>query len=78
MRTIIEYSSKLYPERLRELDNPPSRLYIEGNPDILDYIGISVIGSRTNTQYGEKMCKTFVKNLVEYNINIISGLAIRN
>lgn len=76
MRTIIEYSSKLYPERLRELDNPPSRLYIEGNPDILDYIGISVIGSRTNTQYGEKMCKTFVKNMVEYNINIISGLAI--
>ena len=35
-----------------------------------------MIGSRTNTQYGEKMCKTFVKSLVEYNINIISGLAI--
>jgi len=73
---VIEYASELYPERLRYIENPPSRLYVKGNIDILNEIGISVIGSRTNTQYGEKMCKTFVKNLVEYGINIISGLAI--
>lgn len=78
MRAIIEYSSEIYPERLKEIDKPPSRLYVEGNIDILNEIGIAVIGSRTNTLYGEKMCKTFVKDLVEYNINIISGLAIRN
>ena len=75
MRTLIEYSSNAYPERLRYIKNPPSRLYVEGNPETLKEIGIAVIGSRTNTQYGEKMCKKFVKNLVEYNINIISGLA---
>lgn len=74
-KTIIEYASDLYPERLKNIENPPSRLYVEGNIDILNEIGIAVIGSRTNTQYGEKMCKKFVKNLVEYNINIISGLA---
>lgn len=73
---IIEYSSKLYPERLREIDNPPSRLYALGNIDIINNYGIAVVGSRTNTQYGEKMCKTFTKNLVEYDLNIISGLAI--
>ena len=75
MRTIIEYASDSYPERLKYIENPPSRLYVEGNIEILNEIGIAVIGSRTNTQYGEKMCKKFVKNLVEYNINIISGLA---
>ena len=75
-RTIIEYISDLYPERLRYIKNPPTRLYVDGNAEILNEIGIAVIGSRTNTQYGEKMCKSFVKNLVEYNINIISGLAI--
>lgn len=37
--------------------------------------GIAVVGSRTNTQYGEKMCKKFVKGLLEHNVNIISGLA---
>lgn len=73
---IIEYASELYPQRLKYIKNPPSRLYVEGNYEILNEIGIAVIGSRTNTLYGEKMCKKFVKNLVEYNINIISGLAI--
>ena len=76
MRKIIEFASSAYPERLRNIKNPPSRLYVEGNIDILNEIGIAVIGSRTNTQYGEKMCKKFVKNLVEYNFNIISGLAM--
>lgn len=75
MVKLIEYFSDLYPERLRYINNPPSRLYVKGNIEILNEIGISVVGSRTNTQYGEKMCKRFVKELVEYNINIISGLA---
>ena len=76
MKAIIEYASDLYPERLKYIKNPPSRLYLQGNPEVLNEIGIAVIGSRTNTQYGENICKKFVKNLVEYNINIISGLAV--
>lgn len=72
---IIEYCNTLYPKQLREIKNPPSRLYVLGNIDILQEIGIAVVGSRTHSQYGEKMCKTFTKNLVEYNINVISGLA---
>lgn len=74
-RKIIEYASESYPKRLRYISNPPTRLYVAGNIEILNEVGIAVIGSRTNTQYGEKMCKTFVKDLVEYNVNIISGLA---
>lgn len=73
---IIEFASNLYPERLKNIKKPPSRLYVKGDVDVLNEIGLAVIGSRTNTQYGEKMCKKFVKNLVEYNINIISGLAV--
>ena len=72
---IIEYCNTLYPKQLREIKNPPSRLYVLGNIKILQDIGIAVVGSRTHSQYGEKMCKTFTKNLVEYNINVISGLA---
>ena len=76
MRVIIEYLSDSYPMRLRKIKNPPSRLYVDGNSEILNEIGFAVIGSRTNTQYGEKMCKTFVGKLVDYNINIISGMAL--
>ena len=72
---IIEYASELYPKKLRDIEKPPSRLYVLGNIEILNEVGIAVVGSRTNTEYGEKMCKKFVKGLLEYNINIISGLA---
>lgn len=72
---ILEYMSESYPKRLKEIKKPPSRLYVLGDERILNDTGIAVIGSRTNTQYGEKMCKKFVKDLLEYNIGIISGLA---
>ena len=69
---LIEYVDKKYPQRLKDIKNPPSRLYAIGNIDCLNEIGIAVIGSRTNTIYGEKVCKKFTKELVEYNINIIN------
>ena len=68
---IIEYSSNEYPERLRKIQNPPSRLYALGNIKLLDEIGIAVVGSRTNTQYGEKMCKRFVKKLIKMKGNAL-------
>ena len=71
----IEYFDSRYPEQLRELKKPPSRLYVKGDIHLLNEFGIAVIGSRKNTPYGERMCKMFVKNLVDFNINIISGLA---
>ena len=73
---LIEYADIIYPEKLRELKNPPSRLYTCGNIKLLNKKGISIVGSRSNTQYGEKMCIEFTKNLTEYNLIIISGLAI--
>ncbi len=75
-RKLIEYADTIYPEKLRELKNPPSRLYTCGNFKLLNKKGISIVGSRSNTQYGEKMCIEFTKNLTEYNLIIISGLAI--
>ena len=74
-KIIIEYFNEVYPEQLRKIKNPPSRLYAIGNVELLKEFGIAVVGSRKNTQYGERMCKTFVKDLVNYNINIISGMA---
>ena len=74
-KIIIEYFNEVYPGQLRKIKNPPSRLYAIGNVELLKEFGIAVVGSRKNTQYGERMCKTFVKDLVNYNINIISGLA---
>ena len=37
---------------------------------------IAVVGSRNNTEYGRTWCEVFCENLLEYNLNIVSGMAV--
>ena len=71
----IDIQDEKFPQRLRIIKNPPERLYIEGNIDVLNSNSIAVIGSRDCSGYGEKWCKKFVKGLVEYDLTIVSGMA---
>ena len=71
----INMNDEEYPEKLKQIKNPPKKIYIKGNVELLKQNGIAVVGSRTTSNYGRKMCKIFVNNLVGYNLNIISGLA---
>ena len=73
---IISYEEKQYPEQLRTIKNPPKQLYLKGNIMNLKEYGIAVIGTRHCSNYGRQICKIFTNNLVGYNLNIISGLAI--
>lgn len=73
---IIEYTDKVYPQKLKFLKKPPARIYTIGNIELLNENGMAVVGSRTNTNYGKKMCEKFTKEIVEYGLTIISGLAI--
>ena len=57
------------------IKNCPKKLYVEGDISILEQPGIAVIGSRDCSSYGEKWCEEFVKQLLEYNVVIVSGMA---
>lgn len=72
----LSYDSKLYPKKLRNIKEPPSQIFAIGNVNVLNDFGIAIIGSRNCTTYGTKMTKIFTRDLVKYNINIISGLAL--
>lgn len=72
----ISINSNEYPERLRNIYDPPLNLYVLGNKEILNKKGIAIVGSRDATLYGKKMAFKFAKELSEQGINIISGLAI--
>lgn len=71
----IENDSKFFPEKLAIIPNKPKQLYIEGNIQLLNSIGIAIIGTRHPSDYGKRMCKAFTKELVQYGITIISGMA---
>lgn len=74
-----EYStiiSKDYPLKLKQLKRPPFVVFYKGDLSLLNNKCISIIGSRKNTEYGEKITRQIVKELIFNNINIISGLAL--
>lgn len=72
----INMNSTYYPERLRNIADPPKELYCLGNLDLLNYKNnIAMIGSRNCSSYGERAAKDFAYNLAKEDICIVSGLA---
>ena len=72
----ISINSKEYPEKLKNIYDSPSKLYVLGNKELLQQKGIAIVGARKATQYGRKVAYKISKELAENGINIISGLAI--
>ena len=72
----ISINSKEYPKNLKNIYDPPKKIYLIGNKDLLYQKGIAIVGARDATQYGKKIAYDLAKELSEQNIVIISGLAI--
>ena len=51
--TILTYIDDLYPEKLRNISQPPPVLYVKGNAKILnDVVFVAVVGARDSDSYG--------------------------
>ena len=72
----ITIDSKEYPEKLKNIYDPPRKIYLIGNKSLLYQKGIAIVGARDATQYGKKIAYNLAKELSEQNIVIISGLAL--
>ena len=64
-----------YPEKLKQIYDPPKVLYVLGNEQILNNVSIAIVGCREATEYGKKATLYFSSNLAKQDINIVSGLA---
>ncbi|MES2953135.1 MAG: DNA-processing protein DprA [Patescibacteria group bacterium] len=65
------------PPALREIPQPPVKLYIEGAlPDPDTHIYVSFVGSRRISSYGKEACEKIIAGLAGYPFVIVSGLAI--
>ena len=74
IKTILIENPK-YPEKLRQIYDPPKKLYVMGNAEILNDLSIAIVGCRETTEYGKKAAIYFASNLAKQDINIVSGLA---
>ena len=70
----IDIESAEYPYLLRQITDPPAKLYFKGNwdPGIFNET-LSVVGSRKMTAYGEKITPRLLMPLAAENITIVSG-----
>ena len=72
---IIKIEDKDYPEKLKNIYNPPKELYVLGNEKILNETAIAIVGSRNCTKYGAQNAYKFAYEIAKRNICVISGLA---
>ncbi|MBN1494989.1 DNA-processing protein DprA [Candidatus Peregrinibacteria bacterium] len=75
--SIVNNRAAAYPKILRFLNNhlPPAVLYFKGGILLNDPLFISVVGTRRMTGYGEAMTKKIIRDLKDYNVCIVSGMA---
>lgn len=71
----VYYLNPAYPQRLRNCIDSPVMLYFKGNSDLNHSRVVSIVGTRTPTTYGKKICREIVEQLKEYNVTLVSGLA---
>jgi DNA processing protein len=72
---VLSNGDALYPSRLKEIYDPPSILYVRGNPEVLTKPGIAVVGTRHPTPYGSGMAERLAHDLATQGLVIISGMA---
>lgn len=73
---IIKQKEENYPKRLLKIQNPPKKLYVEGNSSLLNQNSIAIVGSRKLSEYGKKQAEIFSKQISKQGISIVSGMAI--
>lgn len=75
---VIQYKEKDYPETLKNIEDFPIYIMIRGNIENLHSDNIGIVGARKASTYGKNISRKLAYNLAEKNINIVSGLALRN
>ncbi|MFC2141820.1 DNA-processing protein DprA [Acidobacteriota bacterium] len=72
---VLTWDDEGYPERLREIYDPPAVLYYAGRSQLLEGPGVSVVGAREPTPYGRAVAEKLASDLAERGVVVISGLA---
>jgi DNA processing protein len=64
-----------YPERLREIFDPPILLFARGRVELLRSAGLGVVGTRRPTPYGTAVAERISTDLARAGFTIVSGMA---
>ena len=74
---ILSYTDPAYPSVLRAIKAPPCVLYYKGKlPDFERQLFISMVGTRSMSEYGKEMAYRIAYELASTGVVVVSGMAL--
>ena len=73
--TVVSFGCPEYPERLKEIYDPPPVLWVRGDARLLSRPAIAVVGTRHPTPYGSGIAEMLSRDLAARRLLIVSGMA---
>lgn len=74
---VISIADPAYPDRLKQIENPPQVLYALGTlPDLNRLASITVVGTRKCSPEGERIAGQLGRELADSGFGVVSGMAL--
>jgi DNA processing protein len=73
--TIVSFGCAAYPERLKEIYDPPPVLWVRGDESLLARPSIAVVGTRHPSPYGSGIAEMLSRDLAVRHLLVVSGMA---
>jgi DNA processing protein len=72
---LLYYKNKDFPQRLKGCVDAPIIMYAKGNFETNPVRSVAVVGTRKITDYGKSVTESFIKDLSNHNVQVVSGMA---
>lgn len=72
---LVVAGSDAFPALLSEIFDPPSFLWVRGDPSGLDRPSVAIVGTRRASEYGKRMAFRLAHDLAAAGLVVVSGLA---
>lgn len=73
--TLVSWSCREYPDRLREIYDPPPVLWVRGAVELMTRPAIAIVGTRHPSPYGSGVAEMLARDLSARRMLVISGMA---
>jgi DNA processing protein len=73
--TLVTHGCDAYPERLKEIYDPPPVLWVRGDVSLLKRPSLAVVGTRHPSPYGSGVAEMLARDLAARRLVILSGMA---
>ena len=73
---MLGVSDPSFSRLLREIPNPPTVIYCEGELGLLGQLAIAVVGSRNPTPVGCESTMRFVGTMGDHQVTVVSGVPL--